>query len=60
MTRCKYCPFDNTKHMTATLSNKISVWLKQKSDLYYSNKQKCECQKVYPLTLISKCCRVHL
>lgn len=58
MTNCKYCPVENTKLMTSILSNKISMWIKQKSALYYTNKHKCECQKVYPLTLINKCCRV--
>ena len=60
MTRCKYCPMDNTKQMTAILSNKLSMWIKNKISLYYANKHKCECQKVYPLTLINKCCRVQV
>lgn len=36
------------------------MWIKQKSALYYKNVHKCECQKVFPLSLINKCCRVQV
>lgn len=41
ITKCKYCPISNTKQMISMISNKISMWIKQKTALYYNNKQKC-------------------
>lgn len=33
------------------------MFLKKHISKYYTNKYKCECQKTYSLTLISRCCR---
>ena len=55
---CKYCETDNSRWILSNLSNRISMYIKQRCSTYYNNKFKCECQKQYSLTPISKCCRV--
>lgn len=60
VTKCRFCPIDNTKQMTSILSNKISMWIRQKTAKYYSNKNVCECGKVWPMSLITKCCRLQM
>lgn len=41
ITKCKYCQESNSKKIISIISNKISMWIKQKSALYYNNRHKC-------------------
>jgi hypothetical protein len=36
------------------------MWIRQKVAKYYSNKNTCDCGKVWPMALISKCCRLQV
>ena len=51
---CPHC----SKSMIATISNRLTLLMKTKSNEYYQSSFKCRCGKEYPVHLLGDCCKI--